>query len=366
MNKKITAISLAILIVALSVTVGSIKLSGNLNYLDSYVNLNTYAAKQTTETTQSLGDFVGDKVENVTILGDIVGDASDVIGDLGGSLGGGLGNLGGLGDAIGGIGDALGGLIQDANGGSSNNGGSGNNSPTYNVNSETMAPIDIVPAVSNYNPVIPSSSVPASTASTVNETVDFSATKNPYKKPDGDLKGGATGDGVKWMQWIFIYTRYGLKDNGITGVFDEDTVAVVKKLQKENGLVTDGIVNDEVKDKIELLYFQATYSTSSPAEETTASTTLPVVQNVSENKDDNAGFIVLAIIVAVVWLIAIGFIVAFFIIKKKKKSGKKSKVKKGNKAEDTVVEEAKAQVTANSEVTQDDYSDLGDLFNENN
>ncbi len=367
MSKKITAASLAILIVALLLTVGGINPSSDKIGMVSYGNIDTYAAKETTSTTQSLGDFVADKVEGATVLGDVVADASDALGGLGGSLGGFGDSFGGISDALGGIGDALGGLINDANSGSGNNGGSNSDSPTYDVNKETMAPIDIVPAVSGFEPVSSTKPAETETSPNLNETVDFAAEKNPYKRPDGDLRGGDEGEGVKWMQWIFIYTRYGLKDDGITGVFDEDTVAVVKKLQKENGLTPDGIVTDEVADKIELLYFQATLSSTAPASETQseAETTAPVsVDTGSEN--NNAGILVLVVIVALVWLAAIGFIIAFIIIKKKKTPGKAKKNKKGKKSK-AASSEADGEVNEASE-TEDsnDYSEIGDLFGDNN
>ncbi len=319
MNKKITAISIAILIITLSVTVGNFNPYGETSTNASYGSINTFAAKDTTvQTTQSLNDFVGDKVENATVLGDIVADASDVIGNIGGGLGN-LGDLGDLGGALGGIGDALGGLIQDANGGS-NSGNGGNNSPTYNVNTETMPQIDMVPAVSGFTMPTQSSST---TVPVVNETVDFAAVKNPYQKPKGEIKGGDTGEGVKWVQWIFIYTRYGLKDNGITGVFDEDTIAVVKKLQKENGLTADGIVNDVVLDKIELLYFEATYSTTVPAITQTTQTPQTMANTEAEGNSNGSGnvliYILLFILIVFIWIIAFIFIIIYAIIRKKKK-----------------------------------------------
>ncbi len=362
MSKTITVVSLTILVLALSLTVGSINPSTNKTSRASYGNIDTYAAKETTSTTQSLGDFVADKVEGATVLGDVVADASDVLGGLGGSFGD---SFGGIGDALGGIGDALGGLINDANGGSGNNSGSSSDSPTYDVNKETMAPIDIVPAVSGFEPISSTKPTETETSPNLNETVDFAAEKNPYKRPDGDLKGGDEGEGVKWMQWIFIYTRYGLKDDGITGVFDEDTVAVVKKLQKENGLITDGIVTDEVADKIELLYFRATLSSTLPASETQteAEITAPASADTG-NENGNAGILVLVVIVALVWLAAIGFIIAFIIIKKKKTSGK-SKTKKNKKSKKTetdsseIAEEEKETPEAEEE---NDYSEIGDIF----
>ncbi len=314
MKKKFTAICLAVVVLALTVTVAGVRFNESTDISDA--SRGTFAAKAGTT---SLGGFVSEKVEGITNVGEIVSDVSDMAGDLGGILGGiGGGDIGGgIGDAIGGIGGALGGLIGGIGGGSETKAPIlGTSSVTYSVNTDYAGYIEPVPFASDIN----QTSTEGDNAN-VNETVDFAATKNPYKKPTTDLKGGDKGEGVKWMQWIFIYTRYGLKDDGITGVFDEDTVAVVKKLQKEKGLTIDGKVNSEVIAQIELLYYQSTVSAS---EVTSASASVGVIstaENVSADSDDKQkdSIILLSIIVAVVWVIAIVFIVVLFFIKRKKK-----------------------------------------------
>lgn len=335
MNKKITALSIAILMLAVSfVVVGYGNSAGESGI--TYANIGTYAAQETVSTTESLGEFVSQKVDNVTNIGDIIGDVSDIGNSLGGLMGGmGGSSSGGLGDAIGGIGDALGGLMNGMSGSSSGSSG-GSGSVTYDVNTETIGYIDIVPAASEFTPVITTGAV-ATTAASVNETVDFAASGNPYTKPTGELKGGDKGEGVKWMQWVFIYTRYGLKDDGITGVFDEDTMAVVKKLQKENGLVVDGIVDDEVIDKIELLYFQAIYSTTAPAAVTESTTqAIPTASDSQNTKGSStAGMVAIVIIIALIWVLAIGAIIVLFVFRKKKGTKKK----KTTGAEKTAVAE---------------------------
>lgn len=330
MKKKITALSLAVLIIACALTVANC--TGDRNYTDvSYANMISCGAEETASTTMSLNDFVGGKVDSVTNLGGIISDVSDIGNSLGGLLGGGGS---GLGDAVGGIGDALGGLLGGGSGGSSI---LGTTAPvTYDVNTETMGYIDIVPAVSDFATTL----APSTTQeAVVNETVDFAATKNPYTKPTTVLKGGDKGDGVKWMQWIFIYTRYGLKDDGITGVFDEDTMAVVKKVQRDNGLPVDGVVNDAVVDKIELLYFQSIYSTTVPALSTQVQTTQDVIIQ-QEEKDDTtekSSVIVLLVIVIVLWVAVVAFIVVLFVSKKKKT--KKAKASEDKTNADTSAED---------------------------
>ena len=366
MNKKITALSIAIVLFAISfATVGYDGAKAQTDI--SYANINTFAEEQVVSSTASLGEFVSDKINGVTDLGGIIGDVSDIGNSLGGligggSSGGGLGGLGsGLGDAIGGLGGALGGIL----GGSSGSGGLGSSSDsgnvTYDVNTETIGYIDIVPAVSDYTP-INTSSDSTTTDVVVNETVDFAATTNPYKKPTGELKGGDKGEGVKWMQWIFIYTRYGLKDDGITGVFDEDTMAVVKKLQKENGLTVDGIVDDEVIDKIDLLYFKAIYSTTAPASATEADTVVsPTVSQNTDNKgEDTVGIVAIVIIIVLIWLTAIGGIVFIFVMKKKKGKNPKNSKKIRTSKELTPVEDDTVIETISS--FENDSSTIGEMF----
>ncbi len=262
-------------------------------------------------------------------------------GSVGSIIGGsGLGDVN-LGGVIGGLGGALGGVISGIG-----NSGIIPSTPqsTYNVNTETVGYIDIVPAASQYVPVVPSQQAtvpvvvaPSTTKSAnLNETVDFAADNNPYQRPTTTLKGGDTGEGVKWMQWIFIYTRYGLKDDGITGIFDEDTMAVVKKLQKENGFTVDGVVDDEVIDKIELLYFQAIHSTTEEETETKAVVTTAVAEE--SDSGLTGGLKILLIAVIAIWVVAIGFLTTMFVLKKKKAS-KNKKTKETPKQENKAVAE---------------------------
>ena len=361
MGKKITTLSIAILAFAVFiVTAGFNKLQVNSDV--TYAGFDTCAVEETASTTESLGDFVSNKVDSVTDLGGIIGDVSDIGNSLGGMVGGLGGATGGMGDAFSGIGDSLGGLLGGLGSGSS--GVSGSGSVTYDVNTETIGYIDVVPAASDFTPVI-TSNIASTTQAVVNETVDFAATQNPYAKPTGELKGGDKGDGVKWMQWMFIYTRYGLKDDGITGVFDVDTMAVVKKLQKENGLVVDGIVDDEVIDKIELLYFQATYTTTAPAVVTQTETQPTTVSDSSDAKDSKAvGMVAIVIIIILIWLFAVGAIVALFLLKKKN-GGKKKPAKKNKKS----AEKSEVQATEDDTVIESasfDYDDatVAEMFDE--
>lgn len=334
MKKRFMALCMAIVMVAVVFTVVGVKGDGNVNEV-SYAQRNTYGDSETEKTTlftNPVDDFIGDKVDGISNAYGIMSDLAGMAGDIGGVVGG-SSDFGGFGDVVGGIGDALGG-IGDAFGGffgedappAQNNQG-----VTYSVVETNLGHIQVVPAATqNYTTVsVPgASAVTPTTGTTASlntaETVDFAAVKNPYQKPTGTLKGGDTGEGVKWMQWIFIYTRYGLKDDGITGVFDEDTMAVVKKLQKDNNMTVDGIVTDAVIDKIELLYFQATYTQPTLAVSTTSSgvqLTSPVVVP----EQDNTIIILLVVLIVLVWIVAIAFVVTMVIKNKKKKAQNQKK-----------------------------------------
>jgi large-conductance mechanosensitive channel len=322
MKKKMWVLCASVIMVSLILTIFGVKGNGNGYANLSEAGIQTYAAEATT----SIGGFVSEKVDDLTNLGDVVSDASDVVGDLGGMLGG--GGLDGIGDIFGGLGDGLGNILGGI-GDNKNTTTKSTTSVTYSINTNYAGYIDPVPYAST-------SAQAADNQKPVNETVDFAATQNPYKKPTGTLKGGDKGDGVKWMQWVFIYTRYGLKDDGITGVFDEDTIAVVKKLQKEKGLVVNGVVNDEVIAQIELLYFQATHSVTVAQSDSQVSVSGSVVTvGATESDKDDTGVKILAIVVAAIWVLVIAFAVVLFVMKKKKKKKAEGKEKTKEKTKES-------------------------------
>lgn len=296
-------------------------------------------------------------------LGDLLGGigGSDSSGDLGDVLGGvdtgGLGDtvggfgdvLGGVGDSLGGIGDAFGGIIDGA--GSALGGvlgGLGGNSGTTAATVATTTPVLTTSA--DLGLIIP---VPAATqtteaettteATTLGETVDYAATSNPYTKPTDTFSVGDEDETIKWLQWIFIYTGYGLSDNGITGVLDEDTVAVVKKLQKENKLTVDGNITEDVIKAAEVLYYQSILGGDVSAIEVSSdATTVESVSNPAEGeeKSNSVPVVILIIILVVIWVFVIGGIIILFVAKKKKKKKAKDTTpdKKDDKKDDTKTE----------------------------
>ncbi|MBQ8183862.1 MAG: peptidoglycan-binding protein [Clostridia bacterium] len=284
-----------------------------------------------------------------------------------GSSGGFLDGIGGIGGIFGDAGDVLGSFFGDSSG-SSSNGGAGSSSV---VNSAVY--IDPVPAATmaqtqNTTPTVVQTSPATAPQSTVPvaESVNPSVTSNPYTKPTGEIKPGDSGDGVKWIQWNFIYTGYGLAGKDVTGVYDDETVELVKKLQTEKGLTADGIVNDAVIDKIELLYFEHKINgqptvPQSVAGIVTAPETIPVEDN--GDSDKGLSLILLIIIIAAIWCLAIIVIIIILIIKKKK-------AKKAVNTEKPQTEQPQEGQPQESEAKENKASDkdmsLSDLFEEAN
>lgn len=189
------------------------------------------------------------------------------------------------------------------------------------------------------------------------ETVDYAATANPYTKPTSDFKAGDRDDTIKWIQWIFIYTRYGLKDNGITGRLDEDTVAVVKKLQQEKGLTVDGNINQKVVDEAELLYLEYTLGADTTAryiEPSAAETLAPPTDNTTEKNTPD--ILPIIIIISVLWIVTVVVVFAIFIIKKKKLA---KEIEKSEESEATTKKDKEEKNTSGVMSMSDLFEDAG-------
>lgn len=68
------------------------------------------------------------------------------------------------------------------------------------------------------------------------------AAECPYTEPTKNLKKGAEGTGVKWVQWMLEGCGYSVGSYGIDGDFGSATHAAVTKFQKDQKLEVDGIV----------------------------------------------------------------------------------------------------------------------------
>ena len=161
----------------------------------------------------------------------------------------------------------------------------------------------------------------SSTNATLNgEYVDYNTTVIPYAKPTGALNPGDKGDGVKWLQWILIYTECGLQ-NPITGDYNDATAAAVKNLQLKYGMATvDGIASQEVIEKAEQMYNDyingvSGQGTSSPAVFNTVGSTTP--QSDKKQAPDVTVTIIIVILI-IVWIFAIAAVFIIVHIKRKK------------------------------------------------
>ncbi|MBO5065486.1 MAG: peptidoglycan-binding protein [Clostridia bacterium] len=290
-------------------------------------------------------------------LGGLLGGSGDG-GLLGGSGGlGDLGSFGSIGEIFGDGSDVIGSIFSGAT-------PSQNNQETVPVtqnpgyNTNYLDPVPAATYVQSQTPSIDTgasvgTNLPVSQAdSTVSS--DFGAgvntTYNPYAKPKDVINPGDSGEGVKWVQWILMFTNYGLQNKTIDGNYDEETVEAVKKFQKEQGLTDDGIINEATADKLEILYFQhsMTLTTVAPS----AATTVPQTTAVADEDDEKGvSTAVIIAVIAAIWCVAIGVIVAILIIRKKK-----SRVESGDTSSD---KEAGADSSGGE-------MNLSDLFEEAN
>ena len=216
--------------------------------------------------------------------------------------------------------------------------------PPQTVGSNFFDTIDPV-VTGSYNSNLQQNTTASTPISSLNgENVDYNTTVNPYAKPAGQLNPGDKGDGVKWLQWILIYTECGLQGS-ITGEYDDATAAAVKNLQLKYGMTVDGIATTDVIEKAEAMYNDyingiAQGTTGAPVVFNTAGNT---ATNDNKNKPDT-NFAVTAIIVVlvIVWIFAIAAVCIIVHIKRSgiklsedgtvEKSEKPKKEKKAKKS----------------------------------
>ena len=339
--KKIIAICTALVvivsffaIVGNNVTDGDIK---NVSVATIEQNYNGASGESTTNANSS-----ADSTTTTSSSGLGLGDLTGVLGDLGGSLGGDLlgggglddlGSFGSAGEIFSDAGDVIGSIL--GNGNSSNNNNNNQNTVSSTQNSlYTPGYIDTVPAATyvqsqTTDALTETTSTSVSeTESTSNENVDMGETSNPYKKPTNDIKPGENGEGVKWVQWMLQFTNYGLIGKTIDGVYDDETVGVVKKFQKEQGLIDDGVINSETVDKLEIMYYRYSMTFTT---ESNVTTTYPQITDAQTDEDDkglSTGTIVA--IISVIWCVAIAVVVVIIIIKKKKDTTSKESADKSS------------------------------------
>lgn len=371
MKRKITALCSFMLVLSICIAIFG---AANVDVKNDSTTavLKKYSAPKAEETTSSgmngvLNDVLGglgsssssDTVDSV--IGSIDGVSGDIESALGG-LGGSTDILGGIGDAFGGITDVLGGIgsgVEGTLGGIF--GGLGGTGSTAQTTAPATTSGDIgliipVPAATQ-TPTEAQTSAVTEESGIAGETVDYADSSNPYTKPTAAFTAGDEDETIKWLQWIFIYSGYGLKDNGITGVLDEDTVAVVKKLQHENGLTVDGNINEDVIKAAEVLYYQTILGDDNSAIEVPSDATTGVsTSNQAASADNGNGVpvVVLIVVLVIIWVLAIGGIVLLFVFKKKKMNAIK-------KAEE---EQREKEAAEKAEKKESGISSLSDLFEE--
>lgn len=402
MTKKIVALCSIVVALSLCVAVFSVGLKVEDANVTTANIKSYYAQKAETTTSGALGSIVGgvmnglesyapsgsgddtlDKLESASDKVDsALGGVGDVLGGIGSGSSGGVGDIldgigsgssgglgdvaGGMGDALGGIGDALGGVgsgmgdnLGDILGGL---GGNSSGTKTTTAASTTSADVGLIIPVPAATQATTEAQTETQAASTVDEsektgeTVDYAVTSNPYTKPTETFVAGDEDETIKWLQWIFVYTGYGLKDDGITGVLDEDTVAVVKKLQNENKLTVDGNITEDVIKAAEILYYQSILGGDVSAIEVSSQATTGVnvsYESVEPDNGDGVSVILLIVILVIIWVLAIGGIILIFVLKKKKTSSQKAG-------------QAKSEEKTNASQTEsnESLSSIADLFEE--
>lgn len=85
----------------------------------------------------------------------------------------------------------------------------------------------------------------------MSNTLNNSINANPYTEPTVNVKRGTTGEGARWVQWCLW--RFGLLDkSGIDGVIGLKSDAAIRTAQGRLGLVVDGIVGKNTREKFKL------------------------------------------------------------------------------------------------------------------
>lgn len=182
---------------------------------------------------------------------------------------------------------------------------------------DTIDPVVTGSFNSNLQQNTPTASTPITSLN--GEGVDYNTTVNPYAKPTGQLNPGDKGDGVKWLQWILIYTECGLQGS-ITGEYDDATAAAVKNLQLKYGMTVDGIATLEVIEKAELMYNDyisgiSAQTSGAPVVFNTAGNTTATDGN--KNKPDtNFAITAIIVVLVIVWIFAIAAVCIIVHIKR--------------------------------------------------
>lgn len=288
-------------------------------------------------------------------LGDALsGIGGGALGDIGSGLGDALSGIGG--GASSGLGSGLGGIFEGAFGGSDTTVATTLPITTQNYNAGLIIPVPAATQVTTEAQTEAQADSTDDESKATGETIDYEATVNPYTKPTATFVAGDEDESIKWLQWIFVYTGYGLGDDGITGVLDEATVEVIKKLQKENKMTVDGNITEGVIKAAEELYYKVVLGGDINAIEVLSQATTGVNGSEGTVAVDNANgvpVILLVVILVIIWGLAIGGIVFLFILKKKKAALQKAEQAKPEEKKDASQTESKEIVTSISDLFEE-------------
>lgn len=254
-----------------------------------------------------VGDFVGGIVGDVFDDEDVSEGVADKIGGIVGvfdNIDLDTGALGGIFDGIG-SGGGLGGLF--------------GTTQSQNLGDNFFDTIDPVVTTGNLPNMNNQPTVNTPINSEAGEPVDFNTTVIPYAKPTIQLNPGDKGDGVKWLQWVLIYTGCGLQGN-VTGEYDDATAAAVKTFQLNYNYNPDGIATVEIIEELDKMYNNYINGVSIDPLATqgvmnTAPT--PSSQGGKADKSTNTKISVIITVLVIVWIFALAAVFIIVHIKRK-------------------------------------------------
>lgn len=269
----------------------------------------TTERKNSTSTTNALGDIGGNLDGAGDQLESLAGNLNDAISEAGG--------VSGVKDKTSGI---LGNLVSRVSGRLD---GIGDNDEDLSV----AAPIDTYGSVYGYDytQYATASYTPGTLAvpTTTEENVDGEyENKSVFDEPTAVVNTDSNKESVQWVQWYLNKLGYELSDDGISGKFDSQTLRGVRLFQASEGLDVTGEVNEATRKLMKKAYLEklAKETTEPTTEKTTEPTTAEAADNDSSGVDV---YKVLFFVLIAVVLVGGGAAGVFYYNKKLKNKGQK-------------------------------------------
>lgn len=86
------------------------------------------------------------------------------------------------------------------------------------------------------------------------------ASRCPYKEPTKNITRGASGEGVRWIQWMLAATGFERENvDGVDGIFGRGTYRDVMAMQYATNIEVDGIVGIDTRTHLKQLYERMGY-----------------------------------------------------------------------------------------------------------